>query len=72
MAPEKVHGNSNHVYFSAHFPVLRIWIRDPVLFWSLDPGSEMEKIQIQDPGSEMNIRDLIFVNLLLIFGVKNT
>ncbi len=35
---------------------------DPVsgALWPLDPGSRMEKIQIQDLGSGINIPDLIF------------
>jgi hypothetical protein len=44
------------------FAVLRIRIRDPVLFGPLDPGSRSGirdgKIQIQDPRSGMNTPDL--------------
>jgi hypothetical protein len=32
----------------------------------------MRKIGSQDPGSVMNIPDLIFENLVSFFGVKNT
>ncbi len=32
-------------------------------FLTPDPGSGVEKIQIQDPGSEMDISYLIFENL---------
>jgi hypothetical protein len=36
------------------------------------PGSGIEKIQSQDPGSGMNIQDFIFENLVSVFWVKNT
>jgi hypothetical protein len=42
------------------------WIRDLV------PEFGMEKKYIQDPGSVMNITDLIFENLVSVFWVKNT
>jgi hypothetical protein len=46
-------------------------VADPVLFLPLDPGSGMEKIQIQDPRSGMNILDLlIIVNLLAVLWLK--
>jgi hypothetical protein len=35
------------------------WIRDPVPFWPLDPGSGMGKNQESDQGSGMNIPDHI-------------
>jgi hypothetical protein len=55
--------------------VLRIQIRDPVLFalfalWILDPGCGMGKNP--DPGSGMNIPDQISESLETIFWVKNT
>jgi hypothetical protein len=43
--------------------VLRI--RDPVLFWPLDPGWK----QNSEPVSGMNISDLIFENLVFVFGI---
>ena len=50
--------------------MLRIWIRDPMLVWTWDPdhGSGMEKNP--DPGSGMNIPDLIFENWESVFWVK--
>jgi hypothetical protein len=55
-------------YSSSPFAVLRIRIRDPVLFdpWIRDPdlGMGMEKIQSQDLGSGINIPDLIFESLV--------
>ncbi len=36
----------------------------------LDPGSRVEQIQRQYPGSGMNILDLIFENLLSVFWLK--
>ncbi len=50
--------------------MLWIRIRDPVLFgpWTRDPG--WRKFQSQDPGSGMNIPDLICENLVLVFGLK--
>jgi hypothetical protein len=57
--------------------VLRI--RDPGSGAFLIPGSEIrirdqgwKKIQIQDPGSGMNIPDLIFEYRVSILWVKNT
>jgi hypothetical protein len=50
--------------------VLLIPIRNPVLFWPRDPDSGWEKIQRQDPGSGMNIPDLIFENFVSVFWVK--
>jgi hypothetical protein len=44
--------------------MLRIQIRDPVPFQSVDPGSGMEKNP--EPGSS----DLIFENLVSVFWVK--
>jgi hypothetical protein len=44
---------------------------DLVLFdpWIRDPG--LKKVQIQDPGSMMNIPgNIFFENLVLIFGLK--
>jgi hypothetical protein len=53
-------------------PVLWIQIRDPLLFWPLDPdpGSEMKKNP--DPGSEigMNVPDHISESLEKNFRVK--
>jgi hypothetical protein len=45
-------------------------VANPVLFLPLDPGSGMEKIQIQDPRSGMNNLDLNIVNLLAVLWLK--
>jgi hypothetical protein len=49
-------------------PVFLIRIRDPVLF--LIPGSGMEKNP--QPGSGINIPDLIFENIVSFFWIKST
>jgi hypothetical protein len=43
-------------------------VADPVFFWPLGPGSRIEKIQSSDPGSRMNIPDLIFETLVSVSG----
>ncbi len=50
--------------------MLRIRMRDPVLFdpWIRDP--EWKKIQILDPGSAINIIDHISMSLVTIIRVK--
>ncbi len=50
--------------------VLRIRIRDPVLFWPLDPGSGIGFFRISDPGSlipDLGSQTHIFKSLLTIF-----
>jgi hypothetical protein len=51
---------------NALYPVLRIWIRDLVLFYPLDLGSRMEQCSDPEPGSGSGIRDkqTKFVNSL--------
>jgi hypothetical protein len=50
----------------------RVAYPDPGSRAFLTPESGMEKIQRQDPGSGMNIPDLISENSVSVFRVKNT
>ncbi len=54
-----------------YFLLLRIRIRDPVLFGLRMRDPDWQKVLIQDPESG-NVPDLIFENKLSYFWVKNT
>jgi hypothetical protein len=57
--------SSLHSFSQKFVEVLRIRIRDPVLFWPLDPGSGIGFFLIPDCGSQTHI----FESLLTIFLV---
>jgi hypothetical protein len=58
-----------NIYYGT-ITLLRIQFPDPGYGAFLTRGSGMEKIQSQDPGSGMNIPDLILRTLYRFFGLK--
>jgi hypothetical protein len=65
-----VHCNKNHPQTLAELPIFRLPLSLPVLLIRIRNPYEMErkKIQSQDPGSGMNIPDLLFENSINFLG----